>query len=316
VIEKSHFLLLSALIEEPRSEVDVGTLANKLEWSSGYTSRIVADLEKDGYVQTKKSGRQKLVSLVDIEPINQLEGLFSEYSHMDLPALLAGSGLQVLYYLNEKRTATELAEMTEISRTTVYRRLNELQRVGVVGKSRSRYSLNDPFPVLASIARGLLHQKHRREARRNASGLNFIWERHNEYLFACDNEISADEFLLTGPVRFADFEVPLLTRDRRHYFRTDRLEEITPAELLCHMLLIDDGSRYRTYCLLLIAKHDIERKALKERAEYYAPEASIDLCTLVDALIEYLQTSGKRKIEQLPQWEEFKQTASEYEINV
>jgi DNA-binding MarR family transcriptional regulator len=296
--------------------VGVSTLANKLEWSSGYTSRIVSDLEKDGYVQTKKSGRQKLVSLVDIEAINQLEALFSEYTHMDLPALLAGSGLQVLYYLNERRTATELAEMTDISRTTVYRRLNELQRVGVVGKSKSRYSLNDPFPVLASIARGLLHQKHRREAKRNASGLNFIWERHNEYLFACDNDISADEFLLTGPARFADFDVPLLVRDRRHYFRTDRLKEITPAELICHMLLIDDGSRYRTYCLLLIAKHDIERTALNEYAEYYASEASIDLCTLVDALIEYLKTSGEKKIEQLPQWEEFKQTASEYEINV
>jgi len=316
VIEKSHFLLLSALIEEPRSEVDVGTLANNLEWSSGYTSRIVADLEKDGYVQTKKSGRQKLVSLVDFEPINQLEGLFSEYTHMDLPKLLAGSGLQVLYYLNERRTATELAEMTDISRATVYRRLNQLQRVGVVGKSKSRYSLNDPFGVLSSIARGLLHQKHRREAKRNASGLNFIWERHNEYLFACDNEITADEFLLTGPARFADFEVPLLTRDRRHYFRTDRLEEITPAELICHMLLIDDGSRYRTYCLLLIAKHNIERTVLEDCAAYYVPESSINLCTLVDSLIEYLETEGEQKIEQLPQWEEFKQTASEYEIKV
>ncbi|THE64270.1 hypothetical protein D8Y22_13875 [Salinadaptatus halalkaliphilus] len=294
----------------------ISTLADQLDWSAGHTSRIVSKLEAYGYVQTKQSGRQKLVSPTDIEPIEQLEGLLTEYSHMDLPDLIAGAGLLVLYYLDQKRTATELAELSGVSQATVYRRLDSFQHVGVVGKSKSQYRLNDPFAVLSSIARGLLHQKHRREAQRHASGLNFLWETHNEFLFACDSDVTADGFYLTGPALFEAFDVPLLTRDRRHYFRTDRLSEITPAELVCHTLLIDDGPRYRTYCLLLIQQQDIERTALRERAEHYLPEAVIDLRAIVDEFIEYLETDGTTTTDQLPKWEEFKQTARDYEITV
>ncbi len=316
MVEKTHFRALSFLIEYDESDVGISTLADQLEWSLGHTSRIVSELEAYGYARTTKRGRQKLVSPTEIEPIEQLEGFLAEYRHMDLSDLIAGNGLLVLYYLDQERTATELAERSDVSRATIYRRLNAFQHVGIVGKSKSRYRLNDPFVVLTSIARGLLHQKHRREAQRHASGLNFLWETHNEYLFACDSDVTADGFYLTGPALFEAFDVPLLTRSRRHYFRTDRLSEITPAELVCHTLLIDDGPRYRTYCLLLMQQQDIGRTTLRERAEHYLPEATIDLRAIVDELIEYVETDGTTTTDQLPRWEEFKQTAREYEITV
>lgn len=316
MIRKNYFQVISHLVIEGESEVSISTLANQLGWSPGHSSRIVAELEADGYVHTEQSGRQKLVSLTDIEPIEQLEGLLTEYSHMDLPSLIAGSGLQILYYLDQGRTATELAERSGISRATVYRRLDNFQRVGVVGKSKSRYRLNDPFTVLVLIARGLFHQKHRREAEHHATGLNFVWETHDEYLFACDNDVRAEGFHPTGPALFGDFGVPLLTRDRQHSIRTDRLSEITPVELVCHTLLIDDGSRYRTYRLLLIQKQEIDQAALQDCAEHYLSETTIDLRAIVNGLHSYLETKGETTTEQLPRWEEFKQTARDYEITV
>lgn len=316
MMSKSHFQVLSHLIDGGDPELSVSTLADQLDWSTSHTSRIITELETYGCVQTDQIGREKLVSLTDIEPIDQLEGLLTEHRHMDLPALMAGSGLEILYYLDRGRTATELAERSGVSRATIYRRLEDLQLVGVIGKSKSRYRLNEPFTVLVSIARGLFHQKHRREAGEQAAGLNFLWETHNEYLFACDGDINAEGFHLTGPALFGEFGVPLLTRDRRHYFRTDRVTDIDPVELVCHTLLIDDGSRYRTYCLLLIQKQDLDRTALRERAENYNPEAAIDLSGIVDDLIEYLETSGETTAEQLPEWEEFKQTAREYEVTL
>lgn len=51
----------------------------------------------------------------------------------------------MLYYLNHHRTATELAEVGGISRATVYRRLDNLQAVGIIGKSASHYQLNARF---------------------------------------------------------------------------------------------------------------------------------------------------------------------------
>lgn len=316
MIKETHFHLLSYLIEEGESEMGISTLAERLDWSSSHTSRIVSELEEYGYVQTKQRGRQKLVSLADIEPIEQLEGLITEYSHMNLPDLIAGTGLQVLYYLDKGRTATELAEISGVSRATVYRRLDKLQKVGIVGKSKSQYCLNEPFTPLATIARGLIHHKHRRESEQHTSRIKFLWETHDEYLFACDDEVIDEGFYLTGPSLFAEFEVPLLTRDRRHYLRTDRLSEITPVELVCHTLLIDHGSRYRTYCLLLIQRHNIERTPLKECAEHYSPETTVDLRSIVTDLVEYLESEGAVTTEQLPQWEEFKRTARDYEISV
>lgn len=316
MISKSHLRLLSNLIESSEKEMAISTLANRLDWSVGHTSRVVSELETRGCIRISDAGHQKLVTLADIEPVEQLETLVNEYSHMDFPNLIAGSGLQLLYYLNRQRTAPELAEVSGVSRATVYRRLDDLQTVGIIGKSTSHYQLNAPFSTLSSIARGLAHHQHRQEAERSASGVSIVWETHIEYLFACNSDIDSDEFHLTGPSLFGEFDIPLMTRSRRHYFRHDRTTAIAPAELVCHTLLIDDGPRYRIYCLLLIEKEDIGRETLKESVEHYDPEADIDLLAIVEEFREYLETKGADTSDRLPSWEEFKNTAADYEINV
>ncbi|QSG08834.1 winged helix-turn-helix domain-containing protein [Halapricum desulfuricans] len=235
---------------------------------------------------------------------------------MDFPQLIAGSGLQILYYLDHSRTATEIAEHSTVSRATVYRRLDDLQQVGIVGKSTSQYQLNDPFRTLSSIARGLYHHRHRREAQRHTGKISIHWETHDEYLFTCDGDIEADGFHLTGPARFEAFDVPLLTREQRQYIRSDRLADVTPADLICHTLLVDDGPRYRTYCLLLMEKQAVEPSALQDRAAHYQPEAALDVRAVVDELLEYLETDGEVTTDQLPEWEEFKRTAAEYDITL
>jgi hypothetical protein len=239
-----------------------------------------------------------------------------EYAHVDFPEYIAGSNLQLLYYLDQGRTATELADVSDVSRATVYRRLNDLQAVGIVGKSESHYELNEPFSKLSSIARGLVHHEHRGEAERYVDTVNILWENHREYLFACDGEVPAEGFHLTGASLFGEFDIPLLTRSRRHYFRSDRINSISPAELVCHMLLIADDSRYRTYSLLLIQREKIDRETLEACAVYYDPEADIDLLEIVGELIEYLETNGGVTTDQLPLWEDFKSTAADYEIEI
>lgn len=316
MLGEGHFRVISYFIEEESSEASITTLASQLGVSQAQTSRIVSDLEAVGLAQSTHRSRKKMVALADVEPIEQFEGLATEYSHMDFPSLMGGAGLQILYYLDGERTATELAECCDVSRSTVYRRLEQFQQVGVVGKSTSNYCLNESFTVLAKIARGLYHQRHRHQAARHTSGLNFIWETLDEYLFACDSEIAADGFFETGPALFSEFGVPLLTRDRHHYFRSERLTTITPAELVCQTLMIDASSRYQTYCLLLMRTENIDPDQLRNRADRYHPDAMIDLRTIIEELIEYLETEGDTPAENLPDWDEFKQTATEYEIEI
>lgn len=316
MVAESQLEIISYLVHESGGEVSVGDLAEQMGWSDGHVSRVVSELESDGYVRTKRDGRQKLVALSEIEPIERLESLLLEYSHVDFPELIAGSGLAVLYYLDEPRTATVLGEVSGVSRATVYKRLNKLQRVGVVGKSGSRYRLNDSFSSLSGIARGLAHHQHRREAERHTSGVRIYWATHDEYLFACDTEFVAEHFHETGPALFAEFGIPLLTRERRHYFRSSRIEKVSAADLVCHALLIDDGARYRTYSLLLIQTERVGHDTVRATAEHYDPEAAVDLRSLVDELIEYLETEGEVTSARLPSWREFENTAADYEIDV
>ena len=48
------------------------------------------------------------------------------------------------------------------------------------------------------------------------------------------------------------------------------------SELYCHTFLIDDGSRHRLYCLLLLSHADVNEADLREQAAKYGLEAEID----------------------------------------
>lgn len=316
MMSKSQLQLLSYLLGTADSELSVTSLADSLDWSHGHTSRTISELKKWGCIRTETRGRRKIVSLTAIEPIRQLEELTTAYSHVDFPELIAGAGLQILYYLDHRRTASAIAEHSTVSRATVYRRLDDLQQVGIVGKSRSRYQLNDQFTTLSSIARGLYHHRHRREAQRYTGKINVHWETHDEYLFTCGDDIESDGFYLTGPALFETFDIPLLTREQRQYIRSERISTVTSEALICHTLLVDDGPRYRIYCLLLIEKQAVEASALRETAAHYQPEAALDLRAVIDELLEYLETDGEAKTDQLPKWEAFKRTATEYDISL
>ena len=72
--------------------------------------------------------------------------------------------------------------------------------------------------------------------------------------------------------------------------------------------LIDDGSRHRSYCLLLLSHVDVDEDDLREQAAKY------DLEDEIDALLRYLETHGEVDGERLPEWSEFQKLAADYEI--
>jgi len=86
-------------------------------------------------------------------------------------------------------------------------------------------------------------------------------------------------------------------------------DAVSPAELCCHTLLIDDdGSRHRSYCLLLLSHVDIDEEDLREQAVKYGLE------DVIDALLQYLETQGEVEDDRLLAWSEFQKLAGEYEI--
>ena len=97
---------------------------------------------------------------------------------------------------------------------------------------------------------------HRQEASDHAAGIRLIWTDVDEYLFSCWTGVTASLFHQTGPDALDQYGISLLTREDQYYFRSEDRTELAPEDFVCHLLLIDDGARYRSYCLLLIASCD------------------------------------------------------------
>jgi hypothetical protein len=76
------------------------------------------------------------------------------------------------------------------------------------------------------------------------------------------------------------------------------------------MLVIDDGTRSQSYCLLLISETEIDRDELLETAQKY------EVAERVSNLLEYLDTEGESRSGRLPRWEEFRELADEYGVTV
>ena len=316
MLTESELAVLSHLSTRADEGVIQGELADELDWDPGHTSRVVSRLaESELVMRAQQNGRYR-VSLSNAEPVERFADLTREFPHIDFPDLLAGHTIQLLYYLDAERTAAELTDWTTVSRATVYRRLKQLQNVGIVTKRDTRFALTDQFDELAALARSLVRHMHRQEAGDHAAGVRLIWTDVDEYLFSCRTEVTGSLFHQTGPHALAQYEIPLLTRADQYYFRSEDRAELAPEDLVCHLLLIDDGARYRSYCLLLIASCELDADVLARTADRYDREAEIDLGDVVQELCAYLESKGAVSGEKLPEWDTFKSTAADYDIAV
>jgi hypothetical protein len=75
-------------------------------------------------------------------------------------------------------------------------------------------------------------------------------------------------------------------------------------------LVIEDGTRHLSYCLLLLSRVDIEEDALREQAGKYGLEDEID------ALLSYLDSNGEVNAVHLPTWDEFQELAADYDVTL
>lgn len=303
---ESELRALVALGDEPT----VSDLAEELDRSVNYVSELVDRMESKGLVYTSRSGKVKRIHRSDAKAIELFDGFVKRYPHIPFAELLSGTTLRLLYYLDEPTAAPNLAERAGVHRSTVHRALSPLQHRGIVYREDGEYALNDEFEELSTLAREFAHLRNRNRIETYVESYTIHWESLDEFLVQTEAEIEADAFLLTGPERFQAYGLPLLARQRRFYLYSESKDDVSPAELCCHMLLIDDGTRSQSYCLLLLSEVPIDRDELRSVAATYGVEESID------ALLTYLDTDGEERSEPLPTWGEFRDLAEEYGVAV
>jgi DNA-binding MarR family transcriptional regulator len=286
----------------------ISELATKLDHSESYLSRAVGDLVEKGLVYTERDGRRKRVVPSDARAVELYQDLVRQHSHIEFPELLTGKAFEVLYYLDQSRTVSEIADRSDNYRNTVNRVLKRFRHRGLVGTADGYYEFNADFGRLHEFSRELAHHLHRQRLESVAPKGTILWEDYDEFLSQAETEIEAEAFHETGLARFAAYDLQFLLTAHRYYLYSEDLDAVSPAELCCHTLLIDDGSRYRSYCLLLLSHVDVDEEDLREQAVKYGLE------DVIDALLQYLETQGEVDDDRLPAWSEFQKLADEYEI--
>lgn len=254
----------------------ISDLATKLDHSESYLSRVVRDLVEKGLIYTERDGRRKRVVPSDARAVEVYQDLVRQHSHINFSELLTGKALEVLYYFDQPQTVSEIADRGDNYRNTVNRVLKRLRDRGLVGTDDGRYDFNGDFDRLHEFARELAHHLHRQRLEAVASNGTILWEDHDEFLAQTETEVEAEYFHETGLPRFAAFDIQFLLTRHRYYLYSEDLEGISPVELCCHTLLIDDDTRHRSYCLLLLSHVDVVESDLRDRAAKYGIEDEID----------------------------------------
>jgi len=298
------------VLSAARGEPSVSALAEDLGRSVNYISELVDRMEEKGLVHTTRSGKTKHVHRSSAKAIELYDQFVQRYPHIPFPELLGGATLRVLYHLDGPASPTELAEKSGVHRSTVYRSLSPLQHRGIVYRDDGQFVLNDEFEELATLAREFAHHRNRNRIEEHTDTYTILWESLDEFLVQTDELIGTSAFHVTGPERFQVHDLPLLARERRYYLYSESTDEISPEELCCHMLVIADDTRSRSYCLLLLGEVDVDRDELLDAAARY------DVVDDVEALLEYLDTEGETRTERLPTWDEFRDLADEYGVTV
>jgi DNA-binding MarR family transcriptional regulator len=288
----------------------IADLSTKLDHSESYLSRAVGDLVEKGLVYTERDGRRKRVVPSDARAVELYQNLVRQHSHIEFLELLTGKALEVLYYIDQPRTVSEIADRSDNYRNTVNRVLKRFRDRGLVGTDDGCYDFTADFDRLHAFTRELEHHLHRQRLEALAPKGTILWEDYDEFLAQTETEIDAEGFHETGLARFAAFGLQFLLTGHRYYVYSEELDAVSPVELCCHTLLIDDSSRHRSYCLLLLSHVDLEEENLPERAAKYGLEDEID------ALHRYVKTHSDIDDVHFPEWDEFQELAADYGVDL
>jgi len=161
-----------------------------------------------------------------------------------------------------------------------------------------------------------VRHEHRSRVRTIAPSATVAWCEPNRALVrvqtADDTEAleARDEWRLTGLARFAEYGLQFfLGSEPAFWYAPDAA--LTPAEVVCHTLVLDSGSRRVSYAMLLIEKLDLDQETLIDTAEWY--DVDSEVAAMSRSLQESLAATEESSIH-LPSEPEFRELKAQYDV--
>ncbi|MFK5604656.1 helix-turn-helix domain-containing protein [Haloferax volcanii] len=243
--------------------------------------RVVDEMIEAGLVrETRGHHNLRVVRATDDPVVEAYRRLASKLGHVAWPELLSPATVRVCWFLDEPRRVTAIADRLGITRQAVHKALSPLKNRAMLAPSGPEYALADDLRPLLEFARALVAHEHRVRVRALAPSATVEWCDPKRALVRVhdpedtDTLQSAENWELTGLARFRAYGLRFfLAGEPAFWYAPD--EPLTPAEVVCHTLVLDADSRRASYALLLIEQKRIDREALTETATWYGVEQTI-----------------------------------------
>jgi len=279
MLTKAELALLDALSDG--REATPGELATATDYSQDYIYNVLDKLLADGLLtEARGSKNRRLIRVTDHPVVESYRNLRSNLDHIDWTKLLSPATIRVCWYLDEPRQATEIADRLDITRQRVHNVLSPLKHRAMLSPAGPEYALSDLLSPLLTFIREVVTHDHRLRVRELAPSATVEWCDPKRALVRVQTREdttaleSAAEWQVTGLARFQRYGLQFfLAGEPAFWYAPD--EDLTPAEVVCHTLVLGSGSRRVSYSMLLIEKLDIDQETLTETATWYGLEAAV-----------------------------------------
>jgi hypothetical protein len=150
----------------------------------------------------------------------------------------------------------------------------------MLSPSGPEYALSADLAPLLAFARAVVRHEHRSQVRALAPSATVEWCDPRRALVRVqtpeDTDVleDASEWQLTGLAQFSEYGLQFfLAGEPAFWYAPD--EDLTPAEVVCHTLVLDSGSRRVSYAMLLIEQVGIDQETLLDTARWYDLESTV-----------------------------------------
>jgi len=287
MISKAGLAVLDAL--STGREATPAELATETGYSRAHLYEVLDEMLEEGILaEARSSHNQRRVRAAEHPVTEAYRTLGAEFSHVDWTEVLSPATLRVCWYLDRPRHVAEIADRLGITRQGVHSALAPLKYRGILSRSDLKYTLREELSPLLTFARTIVQHEHRSRVREIAPSATIVWCDPKRALVrvqtSADTEAlqAASDWEMTGLARYAEYGLQFfLAGEPPFWYAPD--EELIPAEIVCHTLRLDSGSRRVSYSMLLIETLDIDRETIADIAQWY------DLKSTVEALYRPLQ---------------------------
>jgi len=285
------------------NKIQVTELANNMETSRSYTSRVLKELQSKGFINLDREGTRKTVSISEAQHAVSLRNLLLNQPHLNL-GFLANKGMIILATIDclNLRTWEEIEAYSGASFVTLRKYMTEFKEIGLVQK-RKVYFISPRFSALKEFLGAYQDYTHLKEALRYAPDALVKWGCGERFLIETERTLNLQA---TGITAFPTYGAKFITV-KNLYIRTKKESDTTLEDHLINHVLSEKTSNMLP--LLITWRMNYERvneESMREKAYRYK------IGEYVDAVFKYLKTQGRDRPQFLPEWNEFNERYREY----